>query len=99
MLMLNLFPHQVISEQDKNHSRGTNREETGVIPFLDITKTFNPGYIFNEYLKYLPQGGTLMGRPGGFLFPKPKDTCKSFNIHNPDTMILFQPNQPGKPLA
>jgi len=85
---------KVISEQDKNHKRGTNRSETGIIPFLNITETFNPGVIFSEYLKYIPECGTLAGKPGGFLFPRARLPCKVFDVHNKDTMVLFQPNMP-----
>ena len=66
-----------------------------MIPFLDISPVFNPGYIFSEYLKYLPDQGTLTGKPGGFLFPKPKDPSKGFDIHDPKNMELYQPNQSG----
>jgi hypothetical protein len=63
---------------------------------MNITETFNPGEIFQEYLKYVPDSGTMAGKPGGFLFPKPRDSCKGFDVHDKDTMVLFQPNQPGK---
>ena len=74
---------------------GTNRNETGVIPFLQITENFNPGEIFAEYLRYIPECGTLTGKPGGFLFPMVRESCKGFDVHNKNTMVLFQPNMPG----
>lgn len=85
----------MISEQDKNHKLGTNRQETGIIPFMFITSTFNPGEIFELYLSFLPDAGTLPGKPGGFLFPKPRLPCKKFDVHLVENKTLFQPNQSG----
>ena len=97
-VILNLVA-QVISEQDKNHRKGTNRQETGVIPLIEIAPNFNPGKLFLEYLKYLPEIKTdvgLVSKHGDYLFPRPKDCCKSFNVHDAKMMSLFQPNMPGK---
>ena len=54
----------------------------------------NPGYLFGEYMKYLPDGGTIEGK-GGYLFPKPKEPSKKFDVHTAGEMNLYQPNQPG----
>jgi len=60
---------QVRSERDKNHREGTNVDETGVIPCMQLG-SINPGELFGEYLKFVPSEGTMEGR-GGYLFPKP----------------------------
>ena len=81
------------SERDKNHREGTNVDETGVIPCMQLG-SINPGELFGEYLKFVPSEGTMEGR-GGYLFPKPRDVSRSFNIHAAGENGLFQPNQPG----
>lgn len=68
-------------------------EETGVIPIMQLG-TINPGELFGLYMDFLPDEGTIEGS-GGYLFPKPRDAGKSFDIHSPSETKLFQPNQPG----
>ena len=58
--------------------------------------SINPGQLFGEYLKFLPDHGTIDGK-GGYLFPKPCDVNKTFDIHAAGEMKLYQPNQPGRP--
>ena len=88
-----LFIFQAISEKDKNHPEGTNIEEAGVIPYQQFG-SINPGELFGMYMEYLPDQGTLPGR-GGYLFPKPRDLGRSFNIHAAGESNFYQPNQPG----
>ena len=73
---------------------GTNVSEGGAIPDMEIFPGFNPGKLFGFYLGFVPDEGTLDGK-GGYLFPKPRDSGATFNIHDPAEMRLFHANQPG----
>lgn len=85
---------QVRSEKDKSHKLGTNTAEGGSIPDLELFPGFNPAQLFQKYLNYVPDEGTIEGK-GGYLFPKPRDTGRSFNIHDPAEKKLYYANQPG----
>ena len=67
-----------------------------MIPFMDFTPTYNPGRLFELYMEFVPDAGTMEGRDGGFLFPKPKTQSLAFNIHDKEEKILYQPNQKGE---
>lgn len=83
------------TEKDKNHQQGTNSSVYGCIPFLDFADNFNPGKIFSFYLKCLPDESTKEGVEGGFLFPKPRQQSKKFDMHNSDQICLYEPNMKG----
>ena len=82
------------SERDKNHPEGTNVQESGIIPCRQFGE-INPGELFGFFLQYVPDEGTIDGK-GGFLFQKPRDACKTFDLHDPEENLFYQPNQPGE---
>ena len=84
---------QVRSEKDKFHKLGTNTVEGGSIPDLELFPGFNPAQLFQKYLSYVPDEGTLEGKVG-YLFPKPRDSGGSFNIHDPAENKPVHANQP-----
>ena len=43
-------------------------------------------------MELLPKSATQPNKPGGFIFPKPKDIRKSFRPHDAST-VLFEPNR------
>ena len=46
----------------------------------------NPGYLLGEYIKYVPDSGTIEGKGGS----------KKFDVHAAGEMDMYQPNQPGE---
>ena len=62
---------------------------------MNVTDSYNPARLFELYLSTVPDGRTMEGRAGGYLFSKPKAQSLTFNLHNPKEMTLFQPNQKG----
>ena len=55
---------QVRSEKDKSHKLGTNTAEGGSIPDLELFPGFNPAQLFQKYLNYVPDEGTIEGKGG-----------------------------------
>ena len=96
------FVKKFRSEADKNHaSKGTNVACSGVIPFLDIllddgVTMFNPGEFFLFYMSLVPSKASMEGKEGGFLFHRPKKISKTFNIHDPNNMAMFEANMKGE---
>lgn len=75
-------------EKDKNHKAGqTDLGNSGLIPFLDINKFYNPGKLFETYLKYIPRD------PDFPLFPMPKQNTKHFDLLDPSAEVLFLENK------
>ena len=86
----------VLSETDKNHPGGTNVRCYGVIPFMEVNGSWNPGLFFEFYLKFIPTKPTKEHLPGGWLFPRPrKHSTASLNIHKAGEMQLYEPNMKG----
>ena len=80
---------QITSEKDKNHELGTQASLNGCIPYVQFP-LWNPGQFLEDYLSYLPKEGT------GLLFPQPRQPSKAFNIHDPETMVLYCSKKPGE---
>ena len=86
----------ILSETDKNHPGGTNVRCNGVIPFLEVNGSWNPGLFFEFYLKFLPTNPTKENMKGDWLFPRPrKHGTALLNIHKAGQMELYEPNMKG----
>jgi hypothetical protein len=84
------------SERDKNHRKeGTNVQCSGVIPFVVIGGSFNPGAYFEFFMKFIPKVATMDKKEGGWLFTKARRVSKEFNIHKEDEFHLFEANMKG----
>ena len=83
------------SEKDKNHSEGTDSSVYGCIPFLNFSGRFNPGEFFKFYLQFVPDQSTKEGVQGGFLFPRPRQQSKRFDLHDPVEVNLYEAKQKG----
>ena len=88
------YVKHIASEKDKNHGEGTVSALNGCIPCINFGR-FNPGRFFEKYLEALPDEATKAGMEGGFLFMKPRQSSKKWNIHSPDSKILFEANMKG----
>ena len=86
------YIRKVVSEKEKNAPEGSNSSCHGVIPFINMTPTFNPAKFVTFYMSLLPDESTKEGMEGGFLFPKPRQASSKFNIHNPEETKLYEPN-------
>lgn len=89
------YVKHIASEKDKNHGEGTVSALNGCIPFINFGR-FNPGRFFEKYLNALPDDSTKPGIEGGFLFMKPRTNSRKWNIHSPDSKILFETNVKGE---
>ena len=57
---------------------------------------FNPGEFFLFYMSLVPSKASMEGKEGGFLFHRPKKISKTFNIHDPNNMAMFEANMKGE---
>ena len=88
------YIRKVVSEKEKNAAGGSNSACHGVIPFLDMSSGYNPGEYMEFYMSLLPDESTKEGLEGGFLFPKPRQPSRKFNMQDPDQK-MYEPNQKG----
>ena len=66
-----------------------------MIPLLDMDKNgYNPGKLFQKYLKLLPKAATMANHEGGYLFPKARNGySKHIDLKKDD---WYEPNMKGK---
>jgi hypothetical protein len=57
---------------------------------MDVSPYFNPGIIFEKYLKFLPDSDNTL------LFCKPMLPSSKFNVMDPEVMTLYYPQPVGK---
>ena len=62
------MPVQIIYEKGNYHKMGTNVGEEGVLPDMEIFQGFNPARLLGIYLRFVPDGGTLEGKPARLVF-------------------------------
>ena len=82
------------SEKDKNHREGTNSKNYGVIPFITFSDGFNPGVLFEFYLESIPDEKDGCKVEGGYLFPRPRQASRKFDINDP-SQAMYEPNMKG----
>ena len=86
----------VKAEMDKNHQRTpTNTAQGGVIPLKDIGEySYNPGKLFQLYLKLPPKAATVHNHECGFLFLKVRNGySKNVNLTKNN---WYDPNMKGE---
>ena len=84
------FIRHVRTKADKNHALGTDTKNHGCIPFMNFTKTFNPGLFFEFYLTLLPDEN------GTYLFPQPRQSSKKWDNFNEDDCMFETKKKVGK---
>ena len=89
------YIRKVVSEKEKNAPEGSNSSCHGVIPYIDMTPSFNPAQFVAFYMSWLPDESTKEGVDGGLMFPRPRKVSSKFKIHDPQEMKLFEPNMKG----
>ena len=78
---------EVVGEASKNYKTDDkNVEDSGIIPYLNITPDFNPGLFMEDYLKYLPPGSL-------YLIPQPRQVSGKFHMEDPNEMVLYEVNK------
>ena len=79
------------SEVTKNHREGSNSSNHGVIPFLSMDGSFNPGEIFSYYIEQARSTDPNVK----VLFRKPRDVSAKFNPHDP-SLPMYENKKIGK---